>query len=98
MSRSSEPLSLARYVSDTAAGGLALVQGLLNTRETASAWIDLLESLPDAKAWLTEALREWGQRTGSAVICVALDDEGLEALRELRQRVRSFVAGERANL
>jgi hypothetical protein len=98
MSDTIETYSLARNVSETAPGGLALVQGLLNTRATASGWTDLLDSRDTAQAWVTAGLGEWGERTGSSALAVVLDDAGLAALRELRERIRTYISGDRDRL
>jgi hypothetical protein len=87
--------TLARYVAVTAPGGLALVQGLLNTRATGSGAIDLLDDRVTAQHWVTAGLAEWGALTGSIAQAVTLSSKDLTALRALRGRVRSFVAGER---
>jgi predicted RNA-binding Zn ribbon-like protein len=87
--------SLARYVAFTAPGGLALVQGLLNTRATASGSADLFADRGSAGAWLTAGLREWGERTGSTPIELTLSSRGLRELRDLRVRARAYVAGNR---
>ena len=91
-------MSLARYVSATAPGGLALVQGLLNTRSTASGFPDLLDDESTAEAWLNQGLREWGELAGSDPIDQTVSQRGLVELRELRARVRSYVQGERAGV
>jgi predicted RNA-binding Zn ribbon-like protein len=95
MSDVSRPFSLARYVSEAAPGGLALVQGILNTRATSSGAEDLLDDTDSATAWLGAAVAEWGSRTGSAAVDIAIDSGGLGALRNLRKALRSYVAGER---
>jgi hypothetical protein len=87
--------TLARYVDATAPGGLALVQGLLNTRSTSSGAPDLLENRADAEAWLLAGLREWGEATGSDPLAIALTDRSLVELRKLRARTRAYIAGER---
>jgi hypothetical protein len=85
-------MSLARYVSSTAPGGLALAQGLLNTRATASGATDLLDDDTTARNWLAEGLAEWGERTGSEVPPV---EASAVELAVLRQRVRRYIEGER---
>jgi hypothetical protein len=91
-------MSLARYVTTTAPGGLALVQGLLNTRSTASGAVDLLDDISLAQAWLDEGLPEWAALTGSTVVPQVLTPRGLADLRSLRGRVRSYVAGDRTGV
>jgi hypothetical protein len=91
-------MSLARYVSATAPGGLALVQGLLNTRSTASGFSDLLDDESIAEHWLNEGLREWGELTGSVPIEQTVSARELGELRSLRDRVRSWVVGDRAGV
>jgi predicted RNA-binding Zn ribbon-like protein len=88
-------MSLARYVAVTAPGGLALAQGLLNTRETASGATDLLVDDETAQAWLAPALAEWGELTGSAVPRTPGVSASAAELRELRARVRDYISGER---
>lgn len=88
-------MSLARYVSATAPGGLALVQGLLNTRATASGFPDLLDDESSAEAWLNDGLREWGELTGSTPTRQTVSTRTLAELRELRARVRAYVEGDR---
>jgi predicted RNA-binding Zn ribbon-like protein len=84
--------TLARYVAVTAPGGLALAQGLLNTRQTASGAIDLLTDDATAQQWLTDGLAEWGERTGSEVAAVSASAAELAALRS---DVRRYIEGER---
>jgi predicted RNA-binding Zn ribbon-like protein len=91
-------MSLARYVSATAPGGLALVQGLLNTRSTASGFPDLLDDESTAERWLVEGLREWGELAGSDPIEQMVSADGLAELRALRDRVRSYVQGDRVGV
>jgi predicted RNA-binding Zn ribbon-like protein len=91
-------MSLARYVATTAPGGLALVQGLLNTRSTSSGAIDLLDDASAAQQWLDEGLIEWGELTGSTVVEQNLTPRALVELRALRNRVRSYVAGDRTGV
>jgi predicted RNA-binding Zn ribbon-like protein len=91
-------MSLARYVSVTAPGGLALVQGLLNTRATASGFPDLLDDEASAESWLTDGLREWGELTGSTPTRQTMSKRTLAELRELRARIRAYVEGDRAGL
>jgi len=98
--------TLARYVAVTAPGGLALVQGLLNTRATGSGAVDLLGDRATAQRWLMAGLAEWAALTGSALTGsplagptpgqITLSDKDVAALRSLRERVRRFVAGARA--
>jgi predicted RNA-binding Zn ribbon-like protein len=91
-------MSLARYVSATAPGGLAFVQGLLNTRSTASGYPDLLDEESTAEAWLVDGLREWGELTGSVPAEQIVAVRELVELRGLRDRVRSYVQGNRAGV
>jgi predicted RNA-binding Zn ribbon-like protein len=91
-------MSLARYVSSTAPGDLALVQGLLNTRSTASRFPDLLDNESTAENWLNEGLREWGELTGSSATPQTVTARGLTELRNLRDRVRTYVQGDRAGV
>lgn len=95
---SGSPGFLSRYVPATAPGGLALVQGILNTRSTASGAPDLLDSEASAKEWLAAGLAEWAERTGSVASEVAIGPRQLVELRALRDRVRSYVAGERTGM
>jgi predicted RNA-binding Zn ribbon-like protein len=90
--------SLARYVAVTAPGGLALVQGLLNTRATGSGAEDLLDEPSAAQAWLQNGLREWSELTGSLVVEQQVSPSALVELRALRDRVRAYVAGERVGV
>jgi hypothetical protein len=91
-------MSLARYVSATAPGGLALVQGLLNTRSTGSGFPDLLDDQLTAEHWLNDGLREWGELTGSLPQRMTLTPRALADLRALRSRIRSYVEGERSGV
>jgi predicted RNA-binding Zn ribbon-like protein len=91
-------MSFARYVSATAPGGLALVQGLLNTRSTGSGFPDLLDDDATAERWLNEGLQEWGSLTGSVPVEQAVSTQELAELRSLRVRVRDYVQGERAGV
>jgi predicted RNA-binding Zn ribbon-like protein len=86
---------LARYVAETAPGALALVQGLLNTRATASGANDLFDDPESAEAWLASGLNQWGGLTGSTVHSIAVGTVELRALRALRHRLRSYIAGNR---
>jgi hypothetical protein len=85
-------MSLARLVSVTAPGGLALAQGLLNTRATASGAPELLDDDVTAQQWLTDGLAEWGEITGSAIPPTTASAADLAALRA---NVRAWVEGER---
>jgi predicted RNA-binding Zn ribbon-like protein len=89
-------MSLARYVPATAPGGLALVQGLLNTRATASGYSDLLDDAKSARQFLDDGLQEWGRLTGSDPVSIAINGQALHELRELRDRVRRYIGGERS--
>jgi hypothetical protein len=89
---------LARYVQATAPAGLALVQGLLNTRATASGAPDLLATTETAQTWLDAGLPEWAARTGSIAPHIRLSPDRLLQLRALRERVRRFIGGERAGV
>jgi predicted RNA-binding Zn ribbon-like protein len=89
------PGVLARYVPVTAPGGLALVQGILNTRSTASGSTDLLDDVAPAQAWLTDGLAEWAERTGSVAAPMRVSAPELLDLRALRDRVRRYVDGDR---
>jgi hypothetical protein len=91
-------MSLARYVHATAPGGLALVQGLLNTRSTASGAPDLLGDETRAEQWLGDGLREWGELTGSEPIEQPIGAVELAELRTLRASVRAYFEGDRAGV
>jgi predicted RNA-binding Zn ribbon-like protein len=95
---SGAPGFLSRYVPATAPGGLALVQGILNTRSTASGATDLLDNAASAQDWLVAGLAEWAKLTGSVASDVAITAIELAELRALRDRVRRYVAGERAGV
>ena len=71
------------------------MQGILNTRATASGATDLLEKRETADAWLTPALAEWAERTGSIPPAITVDAAGLAALRTLREALRVYIAGDR---
>ena len=86
---------LSRYVATTAPGGLALAQGLLNTRSTASGATDLLDSAATAQEWVGPALEEWSEVTGSVAAEIELSSSGLRELLELRAEVRAYIAGDR---
>jgi hypothetical protein len=88
---------LARYVAAAAPGGLALVQGLLNTRATASGAEDLLDESSTAQAWLQNGLKEWAELTGSQLVEQQVGPRALVELRALRDRVRSYLAGDRVD-
>jgi hypothetical protein len=89
---------LARYAPISAPGGLALVQGLLNTNATASGAPDLLATVETAQGWLDTGLPEWAARTGSIAPTILLSPNLLGQLRALRDRVRHFIGGERADI
>jgi CGNR zinc finger len=90
--------SLARHVTDAAPGGLALVQGLLNTRGTGSGAVDLFDNRTTAMEWLAAGLAEWGRRTSSTPREQKLAPGELEKLRVLRQLVLAYVAGDREGI
>jgi predicted RNA-binding Zn ribbon-like protein len=89
--------SLARYVATTAPGGLALVQGLLNTRANASGATDLLAELDTAQDWLDDGLAQWSALTDLAPEHIQLSPARLRDLRALRSRVRAYVSGDRTD-
>jgi predicted RNA-binding Zn ribbon-like protein len=93
--------SLARYVSSEAPDGLALVQGLLNTRGIGEKAVDLLADQRTANRWLREATAAWARKTGRDVavetaktVAEPLDRASLVALVKLRNEVLSYVTGE----
>jgi len=89
--------TLARYVAVTAPGGLALVQGLLNTRSTASGATDLLAGLETAQEWLDDGLAEWSTLTDLEPEHIQLGPTRLRDLRSLRSRVRAYISGDRGD-
>jgi predicted RNA-binding Zn ribbon-like protein len=74
------------------------VQGLLNTRSTASGYTDLLADESSAELWLRDGLREWGELTGSDPIQQPIGRTQLDELRTLRARIRSYIAGDRVGV
>jgi hypothetical protein len=85
-------LATERYGLDSAPGGLAFVQDLLNTfsagkpREP-----DLLDDLGAAQGWLTNALSDWSEVTGRQAPSVELGDRDLEELHVCRDELRRLI-------
>ncbi|MFF8642809.1 CGNR zinc finger domain-containing protein [Streptomyces sp. NPDC015345] len=85
----------ARYRLEPAPGGLGLVQDLLNTVSAGSPpWPDLLDGLPEARAWADEAVAEWATATGQPAPRVTLDAKGLRELRSFREALDGLAAPE----
>lgn len=85
--------SLDRYGAALAPGGLAFVQGLLNTEPAGPSYEDLLADLPSAQAWLTEALIGWAHARELDAPALELTDSDLPRLRRLRGEIRAMVEG-----
>ncbi|MFJ8493243.1 CGNR zinc finger domain-containing protein [Streptomyces sp. NPDC094038] len=84
----------ARYGLEPAPGGLALVQDLLNTLPTGKPRKpDLLESAETAHAWLDQALRSWSGVTHRPAPGIEPAAEDVQGLRDFRaDLVRSLQA------
>jgi predicted RNA-binding Zn ribbon-like protein len=85
--------SLERYSRVSAAGGLALVQELLNTRAISGKGVDLLRDDQAAAAWLGEALAQWSDRTELTVPEDIAGDASPRSLRALRGSIENLVGG-----
>lgn len=82
---------------DTAPGGLALVQELLNTATRpgaeASHVADLLSDADTANRWLATASAQWVEATGQSDPGLQLGDADLAPLRRFREAVRAAAVG-----
>lgn len=83
----------ARYRLAGAPGGLGFVQDLLNTKTTRRGDLpDLLAELPSAQRWLDDSLARWSVESGVAQAPVALDEDDLAKLRDLRDDLHVLVS------
>lgn len=83
----------SRYGIDTAPGGLALVQDLLNTAPAGPDAPDLLDRGEAALTWWNEARRAWEEVTRRTPNEMALTETDLDALRRFRDALRLVVTG-----
>ncbi|MFC8247749.1 CGNR zinc finger domain-containing protein [Streptomyces chartreusis] len=79
-----------RFGMESAPGGLALVQDLLNTIGVGGpSHPDLLQAVQSAQEWLNAALERWAESTGAGLPPgIALTERDLTRLRALRNRLR----------
>jgi len=81
-----------RYGMDSAPGGLAFVQDLLNTLSGGKPRrADLLDDLGAARNWLDTAATEWGRSTGRPTPSVELHERDLEELRAFRDELHRLI-------
>ncbi|MFD7401967.1 CGNR zinc finger domain-containing protein [Streptomyces sp. NPDC059866] len=80
-----------RFGMESAPGGLALVQDLLNTIGVGGpSHPDLLQEVRPAQEWLNAALERWAEATGAGrPPDIALTERDLPRLRALRDRLRA---------
>jgi hypothetical protein len=72
-----------------------MVQDLLNTLSAGKPRkADLLATLPDARQWANEVIEGWHTLTGEPTPSIALDEEGLRALRDYRQALTDAATGD----
>lgn len=87
----------SRYKLAQAPGGLGMVQDLLNTLSAGKPRkADLLATLSDAQQWANEVTGGWHTLTGEPIPSIALDEEGLRALRDYRQALTDAATGDGA--
>jgi len=82
-----------RYGIDSAPGGLALVQDLLNTAPAGPGELDLLDRAETALRWWDEARTSWEQATRRTPVELVLTETDLDGLRTFRNAVRLVVTG-----
>ena len=80
-----------RYGIDPAAGGLALVQDLLNTASAGPREIDLLDRRDTALTWWDEARTSWESATRRSPGELVLTKSDLDGLRTFRDALRLVV-------
>jgi len=81
-----------RYGMDSAPGGLAFVQDLLNTFSAGKPReVDLLHDLGAAQEWLDTALSEWSRATGRRAPSVELSERDREELHAFRRLLRRLI-------
>jgi predicted RNA-binding Zn ribbon-like protein len=86
-------LATARYDLQPAPGALGFVQDLLNTRSAGRPrQPDLLADVASAQEWAAAALAAWAEETGREGLAVALGEEDLDPLRDLRVDLHAQVA------
>ena len=87
-------LATTRYGLVPAPGGLGFVHDLLNTRSAGRPRRpDLLAEVTSAQDWAGEALAAWAGETGQEVPAVALGEDDLDPLRDLRVDLHALVVG-----
>ncbi|MGW5866629.1 CGNR zinc finger domain-containing protein [Streptomyces sp. NPDC055239] len=78
-----------RYFPTAVPGGLGLVQDILNTAPSGgAAEADLLGDVAAAQGWISVALPTWAEKTGRTAARLALTEEDLPKLRQLREQLR----------
>jgi hypothetical protein len=93
----------SRYQLDAAPGSLAFVQDFVNSIPAGKPRsADLLAGLPDAQAWLDDAIARWRQSRGVAANDIVLHETDLVRLRAIRaelvSRIRTRHLGRRPAL
>jgi hypothetical protein len=83
-SQSSWPGTRRHGLRPAPAGGLALVQDFLNTREHAEKGPDLLSNAERASAWAANAIQKWSALRSMRSPKLTLTDEDAARPRELR--------------
>lgn len=85
--------AIDRYGLHSAPGALGFVHNLLNTQSAGRPrQPDLLADLDAAQRWAGEALSGWTEQTGQTLPGVALDEDDLEPLRDLRADLLALAA------
>ena len=87
--------STSRFLLDPAPAGLALVQGLLNTRPVAPYGVrDLLGTVADAQRFTGEVVRAWKEQSGAEGGPRRVTSVELVGLRRLRREVERHLSGD----
>jgi predicted RNA-binding Zn ribbon-like protein len=81
----------ARHGVREAPAGLALVQDLLNTRQTMTYGPDLFALPDDAQLWLTDALAAWSRVSGLPAPVLLLSSTDMRSLRRLRSTFENVI-------
>ena len=82
-----------RYGIDSAPGGLALVQDLLNTAPAGSREPDLLDRTESALRWWDEARTSWEVVDRRIPVELTLSESDVDGLRTFRDALRLVVTG-----
>ncbi|MEV6057465.1 CGNR zinc finger domain-containing protein [Streptomyces sp. NPDC052107] len=88
----------ARYGLESAPGGLAFVQDLLNTRSAGKPREpDLLQSVEGARAWLDQALTSWSGATNRPAPSIELAVEDVQGLCDFRHDLAQILRDQAAD-